>query len=70
MLADVEYFNSRIGKLDGSDNLGTHLLEVVGNKTIIAPPKSAQPMNTEQAVPIPKQGVEDAEQTNDEGEKT
>jgi vacuolar protein sorting-associated protein 54 len=39
MLADAEYFNSRISKLDGSGDLGIHIVEIVKNKPIVADPQ-------------------------------
>jgi hypothetical protein len=36
MLADVEYFNSRISKLEGAGDLGGHVVNVVQAKAIIS----------------------------------
>ena len=35
MLADAEYFNSRISRLDGAGDLGEHVVNVVRAKAII-----------------------------------
>ena len=42
MLSDVEYFDSRISKLDGAGGLGPHIVNVVKAKPIITMPKSPQ----------------------------
>jgi vacuolar protein sorting-associated protein 54 len=34
MLSDVEFFNSKINKIDGANDLGDHLIRVVKAKTI------------------------------------
>lgn len=34
MLLDAEYFNLRISKLEGSDDLGPHILELIRAKTV------------------------------------
>ena len=36
MLADAEYFDSRISKLEGAGDLGGHVVNVVRAKTIIS----------------------------------
>lgn len=35
MLSDVEYFNSKMSKIDGSGDLGDTLIQVVNAKTIM-----------------------------------
>jgi hypothetical protein len=35
MLVDVEFFNARIRKLDGAEDLGPHLVDLVKKKPII-----------------------------------
>lgn len=42
MLADAEFFNSRISKLDGANDLGEHILNVVKAKPIVSDPAAAQ----------------------------
>ncbi|PCH08081.1 Vacuolar protein sorting-associated protein 54 [Penicillium occitanis (nom. inval.)] len=48
MLSDVEYFKSKMGKIDGSGDLGDTLIQVVNAKTIL-PEKmtAAEPAQTE-----------------------
>lgn len=36
----MEFFNSKIGKIDGSGDLGEHLIQVVKAKTIMPEPTS------------------------------
>lgn len=47
MLADVEYFNSRISKLEGAGDLGEHLINTVQAKSIVSEPGAAQRPSTE-----------------------
>jgi vacuolar protein sorting-associated protein 54 len=42
MLADAEYFNSRISKLDGAGDLGEHILNVVKAKPVVSDPTAGQ----------------------------
>jgi vacuolar protein sorting-associated protein 54 len=42
LLADAEYFNARISKLDGAGDLGSHILNVVKAKPIVSDPVAAQ----------------------------
>lgn len=50
MLADVEFFNSKICKIDGSGDLGEHLIQVVKAKTITPEPNgSSSSPETEKA---------------------
>lgn len=42
MLVDAEYFNSRIGKLDGAGDLGEHILNIVKAKPVVSDPVAAQ----------------------------
>ena len=50
LLADADFFNSRISKIDGSGDLGEHIVKVVQSKTVLitAPPmQSTPPTGTE-----------------------
>lgn len=49
MLSDVEYFKSKMGKIDGADDLGDTLIQVVNAKTILPEKTSAaaEPAQTE-----------------------
>ncbi|KLJ11101.1 hypothetical protein EMPG_13621 [Blastomyces silverae] len=39
MIADVEYFKAKIDKIDGSGDLGDHLVEIVRAKSVVSSPK-------------------------------
>ena len=67
MLADAEYFSSRISKLDGAGDLGMHIVEIVKNKTIIADPQPQSP-STEKGE-IASKDVEKNPSANGEQEK-
>lgn len=41
MLSDAEYFKSKMGKIDGSGDLGDTLIQVVNAKTILPEKDSA-----------------------------
>ena len=43
MLADAEILNSRLSKIEGSGDLGTHIVNVVKNKTVIVSPDTGDP---------------------------
>lgn len=58
MLADAEYFNSRISKLEGSGDLGPHIVEIVKNKTVIADSNQSQSSLSENGETPTKMGVE------------
>jgi hypothetical protein len=47
MLADAEYFNARISKLDGAGDLGAHIMNVVRAKTIINEPGNGEKTSME-----------------------
>ena len=42
MLADAQFFDSRISKLDGAGDLGEHILNVVKAKPIVTDPNAGQ----------------------------
>ena len=42
MRKDVEYFSSKMGKIDGFGDLGTRLLELVNGKTTASDDKSTE----------------------------
>jgi vacuolar protein sorting-associated protein 54 len=68
MLSDVEYFNARIGKIDGSDDLGDHLIQVVKAKTIVAEQNGSAKVDpsTEKSPPVPEKDTPAAENEPDE----
>lgn len=43
MISDVEYFKAKIDKLDGSGDLGDHLVGIVQAKSVASSPKSESP---------------------------
>jgi vacuolar protein sorting-associated protein 54 len=43
MLRDVEFFQSRLGKIDGFEDAGDYLVKVIKNKQVIAPPPLPAP---------------------------
>lgn len=43
MLRDVDFFQSRLGKIDGFEDAGDYLLGVIKNKKIIAPEPAPAP---------------------------
>ena len=45
MLADAEILNSRLSKLEGAGDLGTHIVNVVKNKTVVADRTSGDAVN-------------------------
>lgn len=49
MRKDIDYFNSKMGKIEGSGDLGTRLLELVNAKTTSSDAKPAEtPQSKEQ----------------------
>ncbi|KAK4105080.1 Vps54-domain-containing protein [Parathielavia hyrcaniae] len=50
MLRDVEFFQSRLGKIDGFEDAGGHLVNIIKSKKIAAPP---EPPVVEPAPPAP-----------------
>jgi hypothetical protein len=44
MLADAEYFNSRISKLEGAGDLGSQIVDIVKSKTVVVDPQSQPPL--------------------------
>jgi vacuolar protein sorting-associated protein 54 len=62
LLADAEFFRSRISKIDGSGNLGDHIVKVVQAKTFVEPqqqsaamPSAAPNATTEEKNGLPPQ---------------
>ncbi len=54
MLADAEILNSRLSKLEGAGDLGSHIVNVVKNKTVLASQNSGDTKNTIlETTPIP-----------------
>jgi hypothetical protein len=42
MLADAQFFDSRFGKIEGAGDFGSHIVEIVKSKAIIADPTRSQ----------------------------
>ncbi len=54
MLADAQYFDSRISKLEGAGDLGLHIVEIVKNKTVVADSHQSQPRLSEKEETSPE----------------
>lgn len=66
MLADAEYFNSRISKLEEAGDLGPQIVDIVKNKTISAEPEKSQSGVPQTTDPSPKQNPEATAEINGE----
>lgn len=66
MLADAEYFNTRISKLEGAGDLGPQIVDIVKNKTIVADSNQSQSDGPEKPDPSMKQNSERTTGTNGE----
>ncbi|KAL2152056.1 hypothetical protein VTH82DRAFT_5240 [Thermothelomyces myriococcoides] len=64
MLQDVEYFKSRLGKIDGFDDAGDHLVNVI--RKLAAPPPPPTPEPVPQSPPPPATAAPNG---GDEGKK-
>lgn len=53
MLRDAQYFNARIGRLDGAASLGDHLVQIVAEKKVQAQQQTA-PENPPETAPSPE----------------
>lgn len=58
LLADAQFFQSRIGKIDGAGDLGQQLLNIINAKPVLASNKAAKP---EAAKPEAAQNHESSE---------
>jgi vacuolar protein sorting-associated protein 54 len=74
MLSDAEYFKSKMGKIDGSGDLGDTLIQVINAKTIISekdvsgtaqPEGSSSPSPSPSSPPVPEKDQK-PQQTNSE----
>jgi hypothetical protein len=70
MLADAEYFNSRISKLEGAGDLGSYLVDVVKNKILVGGLNQSQSALPENGIMSPKKDIETTADTNGEQVKT
>lgn len=46
MRKDIEYFNSKLGKIEGSGDLGNRLLELVDAKTVASQQPNESPIES------------------------
>lgn len=53
MLRDVQYFNARIGRLDGAARLGDKLVQIVAEKRVQAQQRPASPADPSEVLPSP-----------------
>ena len=69
LLADADFFRSRISKIDGSGDLGDHIVKVVQAKTVlntVLPPRPSAEVPIivkpaeEEKVPVEQNGTKDA----------
>ena len=56
MIADVEYLNAKLSKLDGFGDLGEHLLKIVKAKSVTVPPVTETNGASGVSSPIPVAG--------------
>ncbi|KAK4033995.1 vacuolar protein sorting-associated protein 54 [Parachaetomium inaequale] len=70
MLRDVEFFQSRLGKIDGFENAGDYLVKAIKSKQIIAPPPplAPEPAPSPPPAPEPAPSPPPAPETTDEAE--
>ncbi|EAQ86482.1 hypothetical protein CHGG_07735 [Chaetomium globosum CBS 148.51] len=68
MLRDVEFFQSRLGKLDGFEDAGDYLLKVIRGKQIIAPPPPPAPAPAPAPEPAPPSPAPPAAESPNEGQ--
>ncbi|KAK2732870.1 hypothetical protein FQN55_003877 [Onygenales sp. PD_40] len=69
MISDVEFFKSRIDKIEGSGDLGDHLLGIVNAKPIAAVPKSDSSSPPQEPEKSPSPAESDNNGTVDSGDK-
>lgn len=67
MLADAQYFNNRISKLEGAGDLGSRIVEIVRSKMVTADSKQPESVSSEKE-DIPAEETTD-ETTNVNGEQ-
>ncbi len=63
MLCDVEFFQSRLGKIDGFEDAGDYLVKIIKSNKIVAPEPVPEP------APTPSTAVPAASTDSDGGEK-
>ena len=68
MLADAQYFNNRISKLEGAGDLGSYILEIVRSKTVTADSKQRESVSSQREDEPPEE-TPDRISTNVNGEQ-
>ncbi|KAG5291556.1 vacuolar sorting-associated protein [Histoplasma ohiense] len=69
MISDVQYFKTKMDKIDGSGNLGDYLLGIVQAKSIASPPKPESPPSPpiqevdQLSPPVEKNGDPDSDES-------
>lgn len=58
MLQDVETFNTKLSKINGSSDVGTYLVQLIKDKTVLKP-AIADPKVEEMPAPPSKDGIKD-----------
>ncbi len=58
MLADAEYFNNRISKLEGAGDLGSHIVGTVQSKTIVGDLKQPESVSSAKEYTPPEKTAE------------
>jgi vacuolar protein sorting-associated protein 54 len=53
MLRDVEFFQSRLGKIDGFEDAGEYLVNIIKNKRVLALPPAPAPEPEPEPAPSP-----------------
>jgi hypothetical protein len=70
MLADAQYFNSRISRLEGADDLGPFIVDIVKNKPLIVDQYESPSIPAEKKPPSPTKAVERTVHINGEEDKS
>lgn len=61
MLRDVQYFNARIGRLDGAARLGDNLVQIVAEKKVQPQQRPASPADPSEALPSPAPSLKESD---------
>ncbi|KAK4149450.1 vacuolar protein sorting-associated protein 54 [Chaetomidium leptoderma] len=70
MLRDVEFFQSRLGKIDGFEDAGDYLVNMIKGRKISAPSPAPTPEPAPSPPPPPAQPVPEASSEGENGEKS
>ncbi len=69
MLRDVEFFQSRLGKIDGFEDAGDFLVKIIKSNKILAPEPVPEPAPAPAPAPTPSAAVPAASAASDGGDK-